>query len=1154
MSTIRPNNIKDGVDNSTIRPNISVVNDSPYNISSTIRPGTKGTIRPGALNNGDVCSTVRPNTSQTINPYSTNNPTTSLNEKIDTKMYQPRKSYLINGEEYQVLKALSLTSGEAQVFLVEGSGGNKYVLKLYYKGATPNVSILDKVMSVGSANILFKEEAHGAFEDRYFELMKYYEGDCLEMVDVRNNESSILSLLKDMAIAIDFCHHLGFIHRDVKPSNFIFDTQERTHLLLGDFGIAVECDKNGQCVADMARTKTFAAPEVYLNTGDGKANFSTKSDFYSLGIIILYLWMGKEKFTHFEKENELQLATMKAYGNLPIPDNMPPRLYSLAKALIEPNPVLRAGFKEVEEWLKGKNPFETEDLQSQITTNRSPFKIVFNGEKNLVASSPKELARIMFSNQKLSTSYLYKGKITQWLEDNGRPELAVEMERIKEDLYPKNPVAGLEAACYILNPAMPFVDICGNNCTTSSEISQSILANFDKYLSQLSMSLDTRLIVFLQTHGLESTVIRFRQEYSNNNRLGLLYLAYCLDANQPWYMTDADGQEISLNSGDEILNWVSENEASEQSLMDVVSNAFFIWINKRNSMVAAAIKPLMRYQGNIEYSEGVLYRLNPKVGLYYILDETSPRYKITIQQIGEVINSCTMAVINKVDTTGDASSILLDLFGIRDGKKTSIYHFLKSKGAAYEKWIDWIKYCLDVKSKDNTNKAGPYNEMIGLFKLIKGMSGKTSYTFKSGRTTINNPTEISKVSAADLLDARNNQSRALEAWISVFYQEDPQLDKSTKYAYEKRTEDYLKFLSSIGFDSPEIQRYKDSRKIVVSRAKKLRNSLSFVKKSRLVVSFLVLLPLGIAALLLTFLWRPDFGSLEFWTVFKPIAVILTICLCFMDGFVGKIIGEAIWGCIIGAIVSFVVVWASGSFSTLTPYIAAIIIAILGCYIYKKCLGYNLKEKANSFLLNPEFEHTGLEPLYEAYHPNTNGFDSSIGDKTEAYKKELDRVKKIILFRAIPVGIITILGLLYFFFYAPSAKTSNYEGPNLEHVEQQVRDFSNGLSGTWVGKMKSDNIKIVFEKTDTPDRFIMKMSDLKSKGPQFIFQGKFDTTVNQLTIQNCEIVNDSGISLKTKAFGTLELTEDKIVGKIDVNIEKSGINSMSLPIDIQYVSE
>lgn len=1151
MSTIRPHIEKKDLKDTTIRPDMM---DNGNLINSTIRPDAESTVRPSVLGDKSVSPTICPNSSGTINPHIARDVTTCFDDKIDTQMYQARDSYLINGTKYRVNQPLSLTSGEAQVFLVENSQGEKLVLKLYYKGTTPNIGILNKLLSVGNANILIEEISHGEFEDRYFELMKYYEGDNLESIDVSYNEVSIFSLIKDMAIAIDFCHHLGFIHRDVKPSNFIFDTKQRTHLLLGDFGIAVECDKNGQCVADMARTKTFAAPEVYLNTGDGKAKFSSKSDFYSLGIVILYLWMGKEKFTRFEKENELQLATMKTYGSLPIPDNMPSRLYALVKALIEPNPTHRAGYQEVEEWLKGNNPFGQSDLQSESTSSKQPFRIVYNGEKNLVASSPKELARIMFSNQQLSTSYLYKGKISQWLEDNGRPELAVEMERIKEDLYPKNPVAGLEAACYILNPAMPFVDICGNNCTTSSEISQSILKNFDKYLSQLSMSIDTRLIVYLQTHGHESTVIKFRQEYSNNNRLGLLYLAYSLDPNQPWYMNDADGQEISLNSGDEILNWVSENAASDQSLMDIVSNAFYIWIKNRNSRAAAAIKPLMCYQGNLDYSEGVLYRLNLKVGLYYILDETSPRYTLTVQQIGELINKCTMAVVNKTDTTGTAGSILSDLFGIRDGKKTSIYHYLKSKGAAYEKWIDWIKDCLDVNSKDNTHKAGPNNEMIGLFKLIKGMSGKAYYTFKSGETTIYNPTEISKVSVADLQEARNNQSRAFEAWISVFYQEDPLLDKSIKYTYEKRTEDYLKFLSSIGFESPEIQRYKYSKKIVESRAKKLRNSLSFVKKSRLVVSFLVLLPLGIAALLLTFLWRPDFGSLEFWTVFKPIAVILTICLCFMDGFVGKIIGEAIWGCIIGAIVSLVVVWASGSFSTLTPYIAAIMIAILGCYVYKKCLVYDLKEKANSFLLTPEFEHTGLEPLYEAYHPNTNGFDSSIGDKTEAYQKELDRIKKIILFRAIPVGIITILGLLYLFFYTPSAKLSNYENPNPEHTELQVRDFSNGLSGTWVGKMKSDNIKIVFEKTDSPDRFTMIMSDLKSKDSQLIFKGKFDITVNQLTIQNCEIVNDSGISLKTKAFGTLELTEDKIVGKIDVNIEKSGINSMSLPIDIQYVSE
>ncbi len=344
-------------------------------------------------------------------------------------------------------------------------------------------------MSVNEASVFFKEVSHGAFEDRYYELMKYYDGGNLENADVRKKEAVITEYIGKMAAAIDLCHHLGFIHRDIKPSNFIFESKERKNILLGDFGIAVECDVNGDCISDMARTKIYAAPEVYLNTGDGKAKFSIKSDFYSLGIVILFLWMGKDDFTHFEKENELQLATMKAYGDLPIPSNMSPRLFSLVKALIEPNPNDRAGFKEIEEWIKGGNPFgDSVNHPSQVSSKS--FRIVFNGEKGLIATSPKELASIMMSNQTLAISYLYKGIVSRWLNDAGRPELAIEMDKIREDIFPLNTTAGLEAACYTLNPSIPFTDICGNNCTTSSEIAYRILSNFDRYLSLISTDSD----------------------------------------------------------------------------------------------------------------------------------------------------------------------------------------------------------------------------------------------------------------------------------------------------------------------------------------------------------------------------------------------------------------------------------------------------------------------------------------------------------------------------------------------------------------------------------------------------------------------------------------------------------------------------------------
>lgn len=1122
-STVRPSSLTNGDMSSTIRPNGE---------SSTIRPTNFGmTIRPGELNNDDTEKTVRPGDDKTIDPNKMSS-TASLNDKIDTSMYQPRDSYTINGIEYRVIKPLSLTSGEAQVFLVEDPSKVEHVLKLYYKGSTPDTTILDIVKQANGASTLFKELSHGTFEDRYFELIEYYNGDNLDTIDVRKKESEIINLIKFMAKAIDFCHELGFIHRDVKPSNFVFEDKGRKNLLLGDFGIAVKHDKKGECVADMARTKIFAAPEVYLNTGDGKAKFSTKSDFYSLGITIIYLWMGRDQFTHFEKENELQLATLKAYGNMPIPGDMPPRLQSLVKALIEPNPTKRAGYDEVQKWLTGENPFKTE-VQSPT---RNQFKVIFSGERNLIAYSPEELARIMFDNQQLAISYLYKGRVTRWLEDNGRPELAIEMERIKEDLYPTNTTAGLDAACYILHPSMPFIDICGNNCKTSTEIAKSILSNFDKYLMQLSNNPTSRLIVFLQTHGLESAVVDFRKEFANDKRLGLLYLAYKLDANLPWRMTDVDGQEGVFDSGDEILNWVSEYAASDRSLSDIVSNAFLLWISQRNTITAAAIQPLIKRQGDINNSYGVLYRLNPAVGLYFILDKTSPNYLITIEKLAQLINKCLTSVINKTDENGWDAGIIQELYEISQGQKPSIYHFLESKGAKYAEKIKWIKYCLDLKSEDNTKKAGPYNDLIGLFKIVKGMNGKASYTFKSGKT-IDNPSELSTVSSADLNDAKANPYHPVEAWVSVFYQEDPNLDKNIKYTYERKTAEYMEFLSSQGFSSPEIGRYNSSKQIVESRAMKLRSTLSIVKKGRLVVSLITLIPLCVAALLLAFVWRPEFGSLRFDSVFTPVAVILTIVFCFMTGFAGKIIGEIIWGCIVGAIISYIIVYLSKFTSTITPYAAAAIVAALGMYFYTRCIGIKLKEKENDELLHPDFEHLELEPLHEAYHPNFNGFDSSIGDETNNYSTYLSQINKTMWRRAVPVGIITVLSILYFMNIGPIksiVNNSNVTEKLSSYGLDSKPDFSNGLYGSWSGTINNEPALVRFETMEK--RYIAKMI-IEQSGLKREFIGYYHVKRG--------LLEDLKINGSEKVSGALNLVDNKLAGVITINNQENYI-------DLEYV--
>ena len=60
------------------------------------------------------------------------------------------------------------------------------------------------------------------------------------------------------------------------------------------------------------------------------------------------------------------------------------------------------------------------------------FSILFNAAEGQTAHSPEQLADFMRQDQYLAIKYLYTGKLTKWLSDNQRPELASEIEEIVE--------------------------------------------------------------------------------------------------------------------------------------------------------------------------------------------------------------------------------------------------------------------------------------------------------------------------------------------------------------------------------------------------------------------------------------------------------------------------------------------------------------------------------------------------------------------------------------------------------------------------------------------------------------------------------------------------------------------------------------------------
>ena len=229
----------------------------------------------------------------------------------------------------------------------------------------------------------------------------------------------LLPILIQTARGLFVAHSHGVIHRDVKPANFLFTDSSQKRFVLTDWGFARMLDRNGRAVADDGRTKLYTAPELYINIPGQPTYVDPKADFFSMGMSLLALWKGEGLLI----ADEDKLVRQKLDEELPYPSHkeMSEHMLSLIKALTRNNPDKRAGFDEVKRWAKGEVIFK----DSADHNSLKDYRIVFSGEKNLIARNNAELARIMWQNRELAKKYLYADRIAEWLEGVDRPEVAI---------------------------------------------------------------------------------------------------------------------------------------------------------------------------------------------------------------------------------------------------------------------------------------------------------------------------------------------------------------------------------------------------------------------------------------------------------------------------------------------------------------------------------------------------------------------------------------------------------------------------------------------------------------------------------------------------------------------------------------------------------
>ncbi len=126
-------------------------------------------------------------------------------------------------------------------------------------------------------------------EGKHFLSMEFIEGDDLAQLLRRIGRlpsDKAAEISRQICFGLHAIHDAGILHRDLKPANIIIDSNGRARIT--DFGIAgIEEDISGSEVR--VGTPAYMSPEQIT----GK-EVTTKSDIYSLGLLLYEIYTGKQ--------------------------------------------------------------------------------------------------------------------------------------------------------------------------------------------------------------------------------------------------------------------------------------------------------------------------------------------------------------------------------------------------------------------------------------------------------------------------------------------------------------------------------------------------------------------------------------------------------------------------------------------------------------------------------------------------------------------------------------------------------------------------------------------------------------------------------------------------------------------------------------------
>ncbi|UYG17898.1 protein kinase [Brachybacterium huguangmaarense] len=231
---------------------------------------------------------------------------------------------------------------------------------------------------------------YGELDGRAYIVMELCTGRPLSEIIEENPgglpERRVISVLIDLARALDAAHSKGVVHRDVKPENILVDEDHDWRMKITDFGIARSTDQ-----ARLTKTGLVMGTAQYLSPEQAMGKQATSlSDVYALGIVAFEMLTGHRPFTG---ASQVDIAMAQVKQPAPeLPASIDPDLRQLVSMTLAKAPANRprsasAVARILESIQRGEHPrFTTGAIPSVRSTGEQPAST--SASPGGVATSP----------------------------------------------------------------------------------------------------------------------------------------------------------------------------------------------------------------------------------------------------------------------------------------------------------------------------------------------------------------------------------------------------------------------------------------------------------------------------------------------------------------------------------------------------------------------------------------------------------------------------------------------------------------------------------------------------------------------------------------------------------------------------------------------